>query len=471
MIRRLTIWIACMTVGFLMMAVVLAGAAHAQGAAQSPAPDAAGAWHGAVATPAGDLRLGLNLTRDASGQLTGAITSPDQAPEPIPVANVTAADGRLAFDVPEIHGRYEATWNPTAQTWDGTWRQGAALKLVLAKGPVTALNRPQVPAKPYPYKEEEVSVLSAPGVTLACSLTTPTGKGPFPGVVMITGSGAQDRDEALAGHRPFLVISDHLTRHGVSVLRCDDRGFAKSTGVFAEATSLDFAKDTEAEAAFLRARPGIDAKRVGLIGHSEGGLIAPLVAVADPKIAFIVLMAGPGVPTAQLMAAQRAAIAKASGVDAALVARNEALLDQINAVVVKAADTASAKAAAEQVARAAYPNAPQAMIDSQLAAVTTPWYRWFIGYDPAPTLAKVKAPILALDGTKDVQVVASQNLPGIRAATQANKDVTIVELEGLNHLFQTAGTGAPAEYGKIEETVSPKALDVMTDWIVKHTAH
>ncbi|HEY3949222.1 alpha/beta hydrolase family protein [Phenylobacterium sp.] len=467
MIRRVTIWVACMTIGILMMAVVLAGAAHAQGAA----PDPAGDWHGAVATPAGDLRLGLSLTRETSGQLTGAITSPDQTPDPIPVANVTAADGKLAFDVPEIRAHYDATWNAAAQAWEGTWNQGVQLKLSLAKGAVTALRRPQLPAKPYPYREEDVSVQSAPGVTLACSLTTPAGKGPFPGVVMITGSGAQDRDEALAGHRPFLVISDHLTRHGISVLRCDDRGFARSTGDFAAATSPDFAKDTEAEAAWLRARAGIDAKHVGLIGHSEGGMIAPMVAATDPRIAFIVLMAGPGVPTAQLMAAQRAAIARTSGVDPAAVAKNEALLDQINAVVIKAADTASAKAAAESVARRAYPNAPQAMIDGQLAAVTTPWYRWFIAYDPRPTLAKVKVPILALDGTKDVQVVASQNLPAIREATKANKDVTIVELDGLNHLFQTAGTGAPAEYAKIEETVSPKALDLMTDWIVKHTAH
>ena len=471
MIRRLTVWIACMTVALLTMALMLASAAHAQGAAPA---DAAGDWHGALMTPGGELRVGITLKRDASGQLTGTMVSPDQGADAVmAVGPVTLSQDKLAFDVPAIRGRYEANWNAETQAWTGTWIQGMRLPLTLAKGPVETRRRPQKPAKPYPYKEEDVSVPTVPGVVMACSVTTPAGKGPFPGVVMITGSGAQDRDESLVGHQPFLVISDHLTRHGIAVLRCDDRGTARSTGDFGAATSADFAKDTQAEAAWLRARPGIDARHVGLVGHSEGGMIAPMVAAADPKIAFIVLMAGPGVPTAELMAAQRAAVAKASGLNVppAALAKSEALVAQINAAVVKAADTASARTAAEAIIRGAYPAISDAAMAGQTAPLISPWYRWVIAYDPRPTLARVKAPILALNGTKDVQVVASQNLPSIRDATKANKDVTIVELDGLNHLFQTAGTGAPAEYAKIEETVSPKALDLMTDWIVKHTAH
>jgi hypothetical protein len=450
---------------------MLANAAHAQGSsANGTAPEAAGDWHGTLSTPAGDLRIGLSLNRDTSGALVGTMTSPDQTPQPIALANVVAADGKLSFEVPQIHARYAATWNAATQGWEGTLAQGLSLKLALARGPVQARRRPQVPAKPYPYQEDEVTIPSVAGVTMACSVTTPQGKGPFPGVVMITGSGAQDRDEALLGHRPFLVISDHLTRHGIAVLRCDDRGFAKSTGNFAAATSADFAKDTEAEAAWLRARPGIDAKHVGLIGHSEGGMIAPMVAVSDPKIAFIVLMAGPGAPIPQLMAAQRAAIAAAMGADPAGVARNEAILDQVVPAVIAAPDTASAKAQAQKLIRAAAPNLPESVIAAQAEQLSSPWYRFFLAYDPRVNLAKVKVPILALDGTKDTQVVASQNLPAIREATKANKDVTIVELEGLNHLFQTAVTGGPAEYASIEETVSPKALDLMTGWIIKHTA-
>jgi pimeloyl-ACP methyl ester carboxylesterase len=461
MARNLAVWLVALTLAGMMMGLVLAGAARAQ--------DAAGQWHGMLSTPGGDLRLGITVVRDAAGGLAGTIVSPDQTPQPIPLGEVHADAGKLSFAVPLIHGKYEGSWDPNLQVWTGTFTQGAAMRLVLLKGPVPARNRPQVPAKPYPYKEADVTVASVPGVTLACSLTTPAGKGPFPGVVMITGSGAQDRDEALLGHQPFLVISDHLTRRGVSVLRCDDRGFARSTGVFGTATSFDFADDTEAEANFLRAQPSVDPRRVGLIGHSEGGMIAPIVAVKDPKIAFIVLMAGPGAPIRELMTAQRAAVAKASGVDPAATARNEALVSRLNDAVAAAKDTATARAEAAKIIRTEYPNLPQAIIDGQAAPVSTPWYRAFIAYDPRVALAKVTVPILALDGTKDVQVVSSQNLPAIREATKANKDVTIVELPGLNHLFQTAGTGAPAEYGSIEETVSPVALNLMSDWIVKHT--
>lgn len=460
-LRRLTIWIACLTVAMVMMALVLAGAARAQ--------EASGDWHGALSSPLGDLRIGVTVERDPSGALSGHLTSPDQSPKPIPLANVLAADGKLSFDVPAIHGRYEGTWAADQQAWAGTWTQGPPLKLTLLKGPVSDRKRPQRPAKPYPYAEADVTVASVPGVTLACSLTTPVGKGPFPGVVMITGSGAQDRDEAILGHQPFLVISDHLTRKGISVLRCDDRGFARSTGDFATATTADFAKDTEAEAAFLRARTTIDSRRVGLIGHSEGGMIAPMVAADDPKIAFIVLMAGPGAPIRDLMVAQRAAVAKASGVDPAALARNEALLVKLNAAVAAAKDTASAKSEAERIIRAEYPTLPDAVIAAQAAPLATPWYRSFIAYDPRIALAKVKVPILALDGTKDVQVVSSQNLPAIRDATKTNRDVTIVELPGLNHLFQPATTGSPAEYATIEETVAPVALDLMSDWILQHT--
>ena len=198
-------------------------------------------------------------------------------------------------------------------------------------------------------------------------------------------------------------------------------------------------------------------------------MIAPMVAADDPKIAFIVLMAGPGAPIRDLMVAQRAAVAKASGVDPAALARNEALLVKLNAAVAAAKDTASAKSEAERIIRAEYPTLPDAVIAAQAAPLATPWYRSFIAYDPRIALAKVKVPILALDGTKDVQVVSSQNLPAIRDATKTNRDVTIVELPGLNHLFQPATTGSPAEYATIEETVAPVALDLMSDWILQHT--
>jgi hypothetical protein len=310
---------------------------------------------------------------------------------------------------------------------------------------------------------------SAPGVRLAGTLTLPPGPGPFPAAVLITGSGAQDRDEALMGHRPFMVLADALTRRGIAVLRTDDRGFAKSTGDFAKATSEDFAADTAAAVAFLRSRREIDARRIGLIGHSEGGMIGPMVAVADPRIAFVVMLAGPGVPTRELLVAQRAAVARSAGIAADAITRNEQIMGQVEAALAQDKTLNQAEADAASVLVEA--GMPATNADATVRQLTSPWYKWFIAYDPRPTLAKVRVPVLALNGDKDVQVVSKQNLPAIREALKANPDAKVVELAGLNHLFQTAGTGGPAEYARIEETIAPAALNLIADWVVDHAVH
>jgi pimeloyl-ACP methyl ester carboxylesterase len=287
---------------------------------------------------------------------------------------------------------------------------------------------------------------------------------------MITGSGAQDRDETILGHKPFAVIADRLTRNGIAVLRVDDRGFAKSTGNFATASDDDFAVDTAAQVAFLRTRGDIDPARIGLIGHSEGGLVAPKVAAKDPKVAFIVLMAGPGVPLGEVLRAQRAALAPAMGASPDTIRRTQTLVDHIDAAMKGSKDDADAESRALRVVKAEAGDLAPTPASQQLLArqLSNGWMRALVDYDPRPTLAKVKCPILALNGSKDGQVPPDQNLPAIRAATKANPDVTIVELPNLNHLFQTAKTGAVGEYADIEETVAPIALDTMTDWIVKH---
>jgi hypothetical protein len=287
---------------------------------------------------------------------------------------------------------------------------------------------------------------------------------------MIAGSGAHDRDETIFDHKPFAVIADRLTRDGIAVLRMDKRGSAKSTGDFASATDDDFAVDTAAEVAFLRTRADIDPARIGLIGHSEGGLVAPKVAAKDPRIAFIVLMAGPGVPLSEVLRAQRAALAPAMGWNPQQIKKAQAMFDHVAAAMRGSKDEAEAKARALKVIRAeggdliAAPGAADALADQ----VSSGWLRDLLDYDPRPTLAKVKCPILALNGSKDGQVPPEQNLPAIRAATRGNPDVTIVELPGLNHLFQTANTGAVGEYADIEETIAPIALDTMSTWIRKH---
>jgi len=459
-----------MRAAVMRLAVGFAAAAAALGlflADAARAQEAVGDWHGVLKAGGVELRIGVAIKPGAGGGLTGSLTSPDQGEEVIPLQDVRMDQGKLSFAAPMVRGRYEADWDPALSVWNGRWTQASPLPLILTKGPVPTQARPQLPAKPYPYREEEVAFDSAPGVKLAGTLTLPAGKGPFPVAVLITGSGPQDRDEALLGHRPFLVLADNLTRSGVAVLRYDDRGVAKSTGSFQAATGSDFAVDAAAAVRFLRQRKDIDPARVGLIGHSEGGMIAPMVAAKDPKIAFVVLLAGPGVPSTQLMAAQRAAVGKVLGAPPEALARNEVLAGGIDSLLATTTDWEGAKIEMTrrlgQAAATAGMPADQAV--ARNAMLFTAWYREFIAYDPRPNLAALRMPVLAINGANDVQVVASQNLPAIREALKANPDATVEALPGLNHLFQTSATGAPADYGRIEETFAPAALTQISDWV------
>jgi hypothetical protein len=295
--------------------------------------------------------------------------------------------------------------------------------------------------------------------------------------VLISGSGPQDRDESLAGHKPFLVLADHLTRQGVAVLRFDDRGTAKSTGQHATATSADFADDAEAGFRYLRTRKEIAPEKIGLIGHSEGGLIAPMVAARNGDVAFLVLMAGPGCPGDEIIRRQSGLIAKASGADDATVT----LADEVNARIFAMMRTEKDAAKLRAAVRTAVRDSLDALgetargqlgdLDKITAARTdrlfTPWMRYFLTYDPRPALAKVGCPVLAINGELDLQVDPDQNLPEIEAALRrgGNKDVVIKRLPRLNHLFQNARSGSPNEYGKIEETFDPKALQVIADFV------
>ena len=327
------------------------------------------------------------------------------------------------------------------------------------------VNRPQTPKPPFPYRSEDVGYENTvQKVHLAGTLTLPEGKGPFPVVLLITGSGQQDRDESLLGHKPFLVLADYLTRRGIAVLRVDDRGAGGSTGDFAASTTADFVTDVQAGVAFLKTRADIDQKHIGLIGHSEGGIIAPIVAANDPSVAFIVMMAGSGVPGDQILLFQEKLAMEVAGVAPDKVAHNIAVNRKIFDVIETDVDTATAR---KQIV-ALLADQPAAIADQTAAAFTGPWLRWFAKYDPAPTLRRVHCPVLAIGGSKDVQVPVVLNLPAIRAALKSNPDATVEELRGLNHLFQTAGTGNPDEYAKIEETISPSALKVMGDWITAH---
>ncbi|CAL4866481.1 hypothetical protein MMA231_00723 [Asticcacaulis sp. MM231] len=439
------------------------------------AEEAAGDWGGLLM---GQLHVIVHIRKDG-GQYSATLESPDQGKFVLPADTVTTTPDHLAFAIVKINGSYDGKWDEAKQAWIGTWTQGQAMPLVLKRlvdGKVVAEapKRPQeeaIMAAPRPYTSTEVIFDSVAGVRLTGAFSAPDGKGPFPAVVLIAGSGPHTRDEDVAGHKVFMVLADALNRAGIAVLRYDKRGMGQSTGDYARATTTDFAADADAAVTWLTQRPKVDPAHIGLIGHSEGGLIAPAVAVHNPSVSFVVLMAGPGLPGDQILLMQQAAIARASGESETNISAsqktNKAVYDMIKSA--QSLEDAKTKAAAMAVEIATDRKIPLAEIQTGLAPITTPWFYEFIRSDPRPSLEKVKPPVLAINGALDMQVPPKEDLAAIKEALKNNTDATTIELPGLNHLFQTAKTGSPSEYIEIEETLSPVALKTITDWVKAHS--
>ncbi len=459
--------------------LLFGSALHAEDVPISAA-DLAGDWQGTLSFSGAELRLVLHLTPKEDGTLGATLDSPDQGATGIPVNAVTLTGDSLRLDVAVVRGGFVGVVGEDRASIEGSWSQaGLSLPLVLrrSKEKIT-LRRPQEPKKPYPYLEEEVRYENAAGgVTLAGTLTLPKGSGPFPAVLLISGSGAENRDEEVFGHRPFWILADDLTRRGIAVLRVDDRGVGGSTGSTAASTTEDFAGDVLAGVDYLEQRPEIDTACIGLIGHSEGGLIAPMAAVRSRDVAFIVLMAGPGLPGKDIILLQSAIIARADSTSEEEIARNRKLQERLFEVIESTPDSTAAARKLRSILKETLDalneeergrlNDPEANLDAQIHSLLSPWFRFFLSYDPRPTLEKVRCPVLALGGEKDLQVPAKENLAAIEKALKAggNQHFRVIELPGLNHLFQTCTTGSPSEYSRIEETIAPKALQTIGDWI------
>lgn len=424
------------------------------------ATDPSGDWRGTLDAGATRLRIALHLGVEST------FDSPDQGAHGLP-AQFSVADGKVTVQLRGA-GEFVGTLSADGNVLEGTYRQGgASFPLKFERGTFTQVHRPQTPQPPFPYKVEEVEFgnPAEPGLRLAATLTTPQGPGPFPAVVLITGSGAQDRDETLYSHKPFAVLADALTRRGIAVLRVDDRGVGRSTAGFPDPTTESFAGDAGAAVAMLRLRQEIDASRIGLLGHSEGGIIAPLVATRDGAIAFVVLWAAPAVNGKEVLIDQVSAQAALRGASAAQVQQRARLQREILDAVV-AADPDATRARVDAVlARNGAPPLPAAAV-SQLNSA---WYQQFLARDPALALRTLQMPVLALLGGKDLQVSVQLNEAPLRAALAGNPGAIVEVLPGLNHLFQTAPTGNPAEYSQIEETIAPAALQRMVDWIAATT--
>lgn len=424
----------------------------------------AGDWYGTL--DAGSQKLPVVFHIQADGSAT--MESPAQMARALP-ATATLTDGKLHFELRVAPVGFDGALSADGKTLVGEWTQGgASLPLSLTRT-APALNRPQTPKPPFPYREEQLTYRNpASGLMLAGTLTLPEGKGPFPAVILISGSGTQDRDETVFGHKPFLVLADALSRKGLAVLRVDDRGAGGSQASPGSPPTLSAqTTDVAASVALLRTRTDIGPDRIGLIGHSEGGEIAPLVAAQDPRIAFLVLVSAPGVKGVDLLATQNRAILAASGMPDDQV---EIMLKNQLERWRTARDAVSETAARVELNALAdrqglSPESPQRR---QIQALASPVWREMLAADPAPALAKIKVPVLAIGGTKDLQVDAKTNLAAIKAALPAGSDVTIKEMPGLNHLLQTANTGMMTEYMQIDETIAPSALSTIVDWTVAH---
>lgn len=337
-------------------------------------------------------------------------------------------------------------------------------------------HRPQeegIAAHPLPYREELVTFgnRAAPGVQLAGTLTLPPGSQRSPAIVLITGSGKHDRNAQIAGHELPLVLADAFTRQGYAVLRYDKRGVGQSSGNYDEATTLDFASDATAALGYLRSRSDINPAKVGLVGHSEGATIAAMIAARDPKVAYIVMMGGFALPGKILVAEQIRRMAIANGATAESVEQTYNLNRRLYAAIGASKNQADAEANVHKVLADAKPTPTQQQTDEAMMFARLPYMRFILAYDPTRPLSEVRIPVLALCGSRDLVVPPDVNLPALRKDLARDHDVTIVEIPGLNHLFQRAETGLPQEWAQIEETIAPEALSMMSDWIGRHAAH
>jgi pimeloyl-ACP methyl ester carboxylesterase len=440
-------------------------------------------WYGTLNVPGHQLHLVFHITKTGDAYST-TMDSPDQHANGLGTDNTTVAGNSLTIVASKFSITYTGTFVQDSDMIKGTFKQGGgSLPLILciskaAGDEATMVKRPQDP-KDFPYKQEEVRFVNPIGKdTLAGTLTIPSDGKASKIVILITGSGPQNRNEELMDHRPFLVWSDWLTRKGIAVLRYDDRGIAKSTGNFNGSTSADFADDAEAAVRYIKSRKDLQHLSIGLMGHSEGGMIAPVVASRDKDVKFIVLLAGPGIPIADMMLKQVEDQTRLTGASDSAISKSVADTRVLYNVIVEnpSLSTSELKVKLDTLLYNQLKVLPKADLGGKSIeeniqytnmALLNPWYRYFLTFNPQDYLIKVKCPVLALDGSLDMQVNAHANLAGIKKTLIAggNKHVEVDELPGLNHLFQQAKTGSMAEYSEIQETVDPVALNKVSEWI------
>lgn len=413
-----------------------------------------GSWQGELDVPGMKLPLIFHIKKEGE-KLVSTLDSPKQGATNIPVNTTSYTADQLTLELPALGISYSGKL--TNESINGTFKQGGMeLPLILSK-----LNRPQTPKAPFTFKTEEVTFInSSDRNTLAGTLSEPNNfnkKQPI--LIMITGSGKQNSDEEIFGHKPFAVIADDFAKKGIATLRLDDRGVGSSSKGTPDETSFNYATDINAAVLFLKAK-GFE--NIGLIGHSEGGMIAPIVASTNKDVKFLVLMAGPGQPINELLVLQNYLAGKLAGMSEEALQKSS----QINRMIydfIKNYKGTTFDSDFDKFINSSSEKLP----DDVKKQVSNAWFRYFIAFNPDEYLSKIKIPVLAINGSLDFQVPAKENLEAIKKSlTKAkNKNFETYEFQGMNHLFQECTTGAMSEYVEIEQTISPKVLDKMSSWI------
>jgi fermentation-respiration switch protein FrsA (DUF1100 family) len=431
-----------------------------------------GQWNGVLKVPGAQLRVVFNIAKTENGY-SSTMDSPDQGAKGIPVTTTSFENAVLKLQIPTATIAYEGTLNKD-NVIVGNFSQGGqsfAMNMTREIVEKKVSLRPQEPQKPHPYYTEEVTFANKIDKNvLAGTLSLPQKEGHFPVVILITGSGPENRDEEIFGHKPFLVLADYLTRKGIAVLRFDDRGVAKSTGDYKTATTQDFAKDVQTGVDYLLTRKEIDKNKIGLMGHSEGGIIAPIVAGNSKDINFIVLLAGTGIRGDKLMLLQKEKIERQMGVSENEIQRGQEIFKGAYEMILTSPENDSnLKSKINSYFKVQFGDKMnEQQISGVTSQITSPWMFSFLKLDPSSALEKVKCPVLAINGDKDLQVPADANITAIKNALSkgGNSKVTTKIIPNLNHLFQECKTGLPDEYETIEQTFSPIALEEISKWIL-----
>ncbi len=436
-----------------------------------------GLWTGTL--HANGMEIDLDIEID-SLQKNALLDVPLQNLTAISSSRVLVVGDTVSLDFPMLRAQYSGVYNSDSSLIIGNWSQGISIPLNLRRtDQKTTFNRPQTPIEPFPYTSTDITIKNnKQNIKLSATLTMPEGKGPFPLAILISGSGPQDRNSEIFKHKPFLIISDYLTREGIAILRYDDRGVGLSKGSFKKATSADLATDAEAVFRYGFTLDNIDKSKIGIIGHSEGGLIAPMIASKSDSVGFIVSIAGPGVPISELMLLQNLNIFKKNGMTKEGLELTSAALPKIYAIATQDKEPKLLYDTLISEIHGFYtsltkedqlllgPNkASYYLVLSQ--GLFSTWFRYFLGFDPTPYWEKTKCPVLAISGSEDLQVDAEQNITAIqnilKKNNQKNNDFKI--LKGLNHLMQPCQSCTIGEYATLETTFDTSALKYIKDFI------